>query len=96
MLRTRIPRRVLLLVAVGVLLGVSATFAQTGGGFDLTWNTMDGGGGTSAGGNFSLTGTSGQPDAGVLMSGGSYALVGGFWGGMGLFSPQMYLPLVLR
>lgn len=38
----------------------------------------DGGGGTSTGGVFSVTGTIGQPDAGT-MSGGNFALVGGFW-----------------
>ncbi len=40
---------------------------------------MDGGGGTSTGGVYSVTGTIGQPDAGA-MSGGNYTLQGGFWG----------------
>ncbi len=40
---------------------------------------MDGGGGTSTGGVYSVTGTIGQPDAGT-MSGGTYTLQGGFWG----------------
>jgi pectate lyase len=43
------------------------------------WFTVDAGGGTSAGGDFSLTGTIGQPDAGRL-SGGDFVLRGGFWG----------------
>jgi len=47
--------------------------------FALDWFTIDGGGGTSAGGAYSISGTIGQPDAGS-MSGGSFALVGGFWG----------------
>ena len=42
------------------------------------WHTIDGGGGTSTGGVYSVTGTIGQPDAGA-MSGGSYTLTGGFW-----------------
>ncbi|MFB3908830.1 MAG: FlgD immunoglobulin-like domain containing protein [Candidatus Eisenbacteria bacterium] len=42
--------------------------------------TMDGGGGTSSGGTYALSGTIGQPDAGAL-SGGTYALAGGFWFG---------------
>jgi len=46
--------------------------------FDLSWHTIDGGGGTSTGGSFALSGTIGQHDAGV-MSGGSFELVGGFW-----------------
>ena len=47
--------------------------------YDLSWFTVDGGGGTSTGGVYSVSGTIGQPDAGV-MSGGGYALTGGFWG----------------
>lgn len=46
----------------------------------IDWYTIDGGGGTSAGGSFTLNGTIGQPDAGV-MSGGSFTLSGGFWVG---------------
>ena len=56
-----------------------AAQAQSGGPFDLSWSTTDGGGGPSEGGSFSLNGTIGQPDAGT-MSGGNYSLTGGFWG----------------
>jgi hypothetical protein len=47
--------------------------------YDASWFTIDGGGGTSSGGAYSITGTIGQPDAGA-MSGGVYQMVGGFWG----------------
>ena len=47
--------------------------------FSIDWFTIDGGGGTSTGGVYSLSGTIGQPDAGKL-AGGSYDLRGGFWG----------------
>jgi hypothetical protein len=47
--------------------------------FNLDWFTIDGGGGTSAGGNFSLSGTIGQPDASAPMTGGIFSLTGGFW-----------------
>ncbi len=69
--------------------------AQTGGGYDLTWSTVDSGGYTwSEGGGYALGGTVGQPDAGAL-TGGGYALSGGFWGGaVGQY--RLYLPLVLR
>ena len=40
---------------------------------------MDGGGGTSTGGVYSVSGTVGQPDASGAMSGGNYTLTGGFW-----------------
>src|SRR5215468_2714595 len=46
--------------------------------YSIDWFTIDGGGGTSTGGVYSITGTIGQPDAGQ-MSGGNYSLTGGFW-----------------
>ena len=46
--------------------------------FTIDWSTIDGGGGTSTGGVYAVSGTIGQPDAGKL-SGGTYALDGGFW-----------------
>jgi hypothetical protein len=62
--------------AVGTFICVAASaHAQT---YSIDWFTIDGGGGTSTGGNYSLSGTIGQPDAG-LMTGGSYSLAGGFW-----------------
>lgn len=47
--------------------------------YSIDWSTIDGGGGASTGGTFSVTGTIGQPDAGT-MTGGNYSLSGGFWG----------------
>jgi len=83
-----------LLLALLVLLPAVA-LAQTGGGYDLTWSTIDGGGYTfSEGGGYSLGGTVGQPDAGVL-SGGGYTLAGGFWAG-GAARYSIYLPLVVK
>lgn len=46
--------------------------------YAIDWFTIDGGGGTSTGGVYSVSGTIGQPDAGV-MSGGNFTLQGGFW-----------------
>jgi hypothetical protein len=52
---------------------------QSGGPYDLTWGTVDGGGATfSSGGIYRVGGTIGQPDAGTL-TGGSDTLDGGFW-----------------
>jgi hypothetical protein len=48
--------------------------------YSINWSTVDGGGGMSTGGGFTVTGTIGQPDAGQMMSGGDYTLQGGFWG----------------
>ena len=65
---------------IGLLvLAASAAWGQSGGPYDLTWSTVDGGGATPlAGGQFSLGGTAGQPDAGAL-HGGPLAILGGFW-----------------
>ena len=65
---------------IGLLvLAASAAWGQSGGPYDLTWSTVDGGGATPlAGGQFSLGGTAGQPDAGAL-HGGPLAVLGGFW-----------------
>ncbi len=52
--------------------------AVSGGVFELSWYTIDGGGGTSEGGQFTVSGTIGQHDAGV-MTGGGFSLSGGFW-----------------
>jgi hypothetical protein len=68
--------------------------APAGDDFDLSWHTIDGGGGTSTGGDLSLSGTMGQPDAGV-MSNGPFTLVGGFWalgGGASKPCPQDISP----
>jgi hypothetical protein len=48
--------------------------------YDLSWYTIDGGGGTSTGGGFTLSGTIGQPDAGSMINE-QFELVGGFWSG---------------
>jgi len=47
--------------------------------YSIDWHTIDGGGGTSTGGVYSVSGTIGQHDAGGPMTGGNYSLVGGFW-----------------
>ena len=86
---------VLLPIAALLLFGVSTARAQTGGGYDLTWNSIDGGGTTfSTGGGYSLGGTIGQADAGAL-SGGAYSLSGGFWAGIPT-SYNAFVPVTLR
>jgi hypothetical protein len=67
-------------LAAGSLAARSA-HAQLGSPFDLCWNTIDGGGSASTGAAFVLTGTIGQPDAGPVLTGGAFALTGGFWPG---------------
>ena len=45
--------------------------------YDISWHTVDGGGGVSSGGEYTLAGSIGQPDPGVS-EGGDYVLSGGF------------------
>ncbi|HKW30089.1 MAG TPA: hypothetical protein VJT54_12190 [Verrucomicrobiae bacterium] len=47
--------------------------------YSIDWYKVAGGGGTSTGGTYSVSGTIGQHDAGGPMSGGNYSLTGGFW-----------------
>ncbi len=46
--------------------------------YSIDWSSLGGGGGTSTGGAYSVSGSVGQADAGAL-SGGGFTLVGGFW-----------------
>ena len=61
-----------------LLASVSGAAAQAQN-YAIDWLTIDGGGGSSTGGIYSVSGTIGQPDAG-RMSGGNFTLDGGFWG----------------
>lgn len=49
--------------------------------YAIDWSTIDGGGGssTSTNGQYSITGTIGQPDAGPTLTNGPYSVTGGFW-----------------
>lgn len=70
--------------------------AQIGNGYDLTWNTIDNGGGTIGNSDYTLDGTIGQPDAGAPISNGGYTLTGGFWADVSIAQYRLYLPVVLR
>jgi hypothetical protein len=47
--------------------------------YSIDWYKAAGGGGTSTGGVYSVSGTIGQHDAGGPMTGGNFSLTGGFW-----------------
>ena len=47
--------------------------------YSIDWYKIAGGGGTSTGGTYRVSGTIGQPDAGGVMTGGNYSVTGGFW-----------------
>ena len=93
----RMISSVLFGLATMLWLGINASTqaTPTTDSYDLSWYTSDSGGTTfSAGSNYALGGTIGQPDAG-LMSGSAYTLVGGFWVGAAA-NYNAYLPLIWK
>ncbi len=73
----------LLILLAGLILIVrpGAAHGQTGGDYELSWSSIDGGGGVdSATEDFRLSGTVAQEDAGAS-SGGDYTVLGGFLAG---------------
>jgi hypothetical protein len=82
-----------ILVIGGALGLITAALGQN---YSIDWYTIDGGGGTSTGGVYSVTGTIGQPDAGALMSGGNYTLQGGFWAIQAVQTPGAPLLSIAR
>jgi hypothetical protein len=47
--------------------------------YSVNWHKVSGGGGTSSNGQYAVSGTIGQHDAGGPMTGGNYSVTGGFW-----------------
>jgi len=93
MTRLRLVRSLALAAALAAASGVA--LALIGSPYNLTWNTVDGGGATfSTGGVYTLGGTAGQADAGAH-AGGDYALRGGFWVNSTVWH-NAYAPIVRR
>jgi len=66
-------------LCLGALVVFLSDFTAHAQNFAIDWFKIGGGGGTSTNGNYSITGTIGQPDAGPKMSGGNYSVESGFW-----------------
>jgi hypothetical protein len=89
--------------ALALAIVLFSTVLSQSGGYTLPWWTADNGGVTfSTGGNYSLSGTFGQPDAGNA-SGGAYVLKGGFWSAnseVAVITPTpariSYMPYIVR
>ena len=65
-------------ILLGLLLALAPLDlpAQT---YSIDWYKVAGGGGTSTGGVYSVSGTAGQHDAGGPLTNGVYSLTGGYW-----------------
>jgi hypothetical protein len=61
------------------MLASSFCLRASGQSYSVDWYKISGGGGTSTNGNYSITGTIGQPDASGAMTGAGYSVTGGFW-----------------
>lgn len=80
--RETIGRSAATILLGGAIIGAcaAAPLGVRGGSFTVDWYTVDGGGATfTSGGGFTLGSTIGQPDAGPVMNGGGFQLIGGFW-----------------
>lgn len=73
-----------LAAALAILAVFAVAQAQN---YTIDWSTVDGGGGTSTGSVYSISGTIGQPDAGGTLNGGQYSLTGGFWSFVAVQTP---------
>jgi hypothetical protein len=89
MKRTFITLAATLLVALVLLAG-----ARAAGVFTVDWSTADGGGDRSSGGTYTIDGTIGQADAGML-SGDRFTVAGGYWAVV-LPRARILLPLIRR
>ena len=91
-------RLIILLIALFIG-GGSITWAQTGGGYDLSWHTIAGGGGISSNGSYVAAGTIGQTAVGHS-NGGAFEVSSGFWAVFpsqtGSMPYKVYLPGVIR
>ena len=93
-----IRTRTLILVGLAVVL-LAASTALAADSDQVPWWTVNGGGGTSTGSTFAVSGTLGQPDAGPQLSGTRFSLAGGFWAQAGevpAFDFGVYLPWLSR
>ena len=75
-MKTFLKLGVLALLLSTINYGLSTSHAQS---YTVDWYKIAGGGGTSTGGVYSVSGTIGQPDASGAMTGGNYSVTGGYW-----------------
>lgn len=62
--------------------------------FAIDWHSVDGGGGTSHGTNFTIAGTAGQPDAGSTVDASSRFLVSGYWSIILFLQPSLHISVL--
>jgi hypothetical protein len=70
------PQKTVYFMVLAVTLLTRLAIAQS---YSIDWYKISGGGGTSTGSVYSVSGTIGQPDASSALTGGNFSLTGGFW-----------------
>ena len=88
-------KRITLIGLVVVALALATITLAGPTNFSLDWWTVDGGGGASTGGNYAVSGTVGQTDASLALSGSQYTVTGGFWV-LSSAGETLYLPVALK
>ena len=84
----------LILLATVLLLALASLALAQAGTPALSWWTVDGGGGVSSDGSYTLSGTIGQPEASQQAGDGYYAVSGGFWGASSPPAGNLFLPII--
>ncbi len=72
-----------LILLLGLMMPVMVSAQQ----YSIDWYKVSGGGGTSSNGQYAVSGTIGQHDAGGPMTNGNFSLTGGFWSLYALQTP---------
>lgn len=88
---------ILLITSLFLALSLGVVYGQSGGGYDLSWWSIDGGGGGPIGtGGYALDSVIGQPDASAPLAAGAYELTGGFLSAGATESYTVYTPLIRK
>jgi len=85
----------LLITGLILALGIGIVYGQSAGGYDLSWWSIDGGGGHISAGGYALDSAVGQPDASAPLAAGGYELTGGFLSG-GPEAHKLFTPLIRK
>jgi hypothetical protein len=76
-----------------LVLTIDAACAQS---YSIDWYKVAGGGGTSSNGQYAISGTIGQHDAGGPFTGGNFSHTGGFWSLVAVQTPGSPLLTIAR
>ena len=92
-----IKKTLLIALLIASILLVAFTVNQN---YEIDWWSLDGGGGTSSGDGFSISGIIGQQDAGPALTDGTYTAIGGYWAAslapVQPANPKVLLPLLMN